>query len=342
MTLKKSLLIALAIAIAVLFSVFYFNSTVIALNQGQIISLYLGAIAWLMLFFITTNSVAITTNSTTYQTNTSNQVVQKASIDIDALSSNYANLLNTIQSELSEQISATKKELAQVKSMMDGAIDDLVDSFISLEATTRIGQNLVKQMASSETDDKDDLNPFKDRQTQSAKLLHDTSAILKTLIKNAKQNLTLSTSLMSENIGNAANSKLLSELRLSSEVLNKETKTVASKVIEAIAENKAILSLVADELIITTTQIEKDVQVAVKSLQFQDMTTQLIVQCGERLNVMQEMLNAIDLFSKKIMMGDSAYVSQTKLNMAREELSQKSQVRMKQFNVDAGSVELFD
>ena len=342
MTLKKSLLIALAIAIAVLFSVFYFNSTVIALNQGQIISLYLGAIAWLMLFFITTNSVAITTNSTTYQTNTSNQVVQRASTDIDALSSNYANLLNTIQSELSEQISATKKELAQVKSMMDGAIDDLVDSFISLEATTRIGQNLVKQMASSETDDKDDLNPFKDRQTQSAKLLHDTSAILKTLIKNAKQNLTLITSLMSENIGNAANSKLLSELRLSSEVLNKETKTVASKVIEAIAENKAILSLVADELIITTTQIEKDVQVAVKSLQFQDMTTQLIVQCGERLNVMQEMLNAIDLFSKKIMMGDSAYVSQTKLNMAREELSQKSQVRMKQFNVDAGSVELFD
>jgi len=342
MTLKKSLLIALVIAIAVLFGMFYFNSTVIALSQGQIISLCLGAIAWLMLFLNTTNPIAITTNRNSYQTNTSNQLAQTTSTDINDLSSNYANLLSTIQSELGEQIGAAKNELAQVKSLMDGAIDDLVDSFISLEATTRIGQNLVKQMASTETDHSDDLNPFKDRQTQSAQLLRDTSAILKTLIKNAKQNQALSASITIDNIGNGTNSKLLSALRLSSEVLHKETKTVASKVLEAIAENKTTLSMVADQLNTTTTQIEKDVQVAVKSLQFQDMTTQLIVQSSERLNVMQEMLNAIDLFSKKSMLGDSAYVLQTKLNMAREELSQKSQVRIKQFNVDAGSVELFD
>ncbi len=340
--LKKNLFIALIIAIATLFGVFYFSASSMALSKGQIIATGLGALAWLALFFTSTTTKANSSTPDSHQTSSANHLAQTSANDAEGLSSNYASLLNTMQSELGEQIKATKAELAQVKSLMDGAIDDLVDSFISLEATTRIGQNLVKQMAASETDSKDDLNPFKDRQVKSAQLLHDTSTILKKLMKDAKQNQAACASLTKENIADKAASKLISALQLSSGVLHKETQEIASKVATVIEENATTMSMVADEMAVTTTQIAQDVKLAVKSLQFQDMTTQLIVQCIERLNMMQEMLNAIDLFSKKSLPSDSAYVLQTKLTMAREELKQTSHVRMKQFNVDAGSVELFD
>jgi ATP-dependent Lon protease len=173
--------------------------------------------------------------------------------------------------------------------------------------------------------------------------MHDTSTILKKLIQDGKQNQVACSSLAETNVNtDPVSSKILVGLLLSSDLLHKETKAVASKVATVIEENKTTMSLVADEMAATTTQIEKDVRLAVKSLQFQDMTTQLIVQCGDRLSVMQEMLNAINLFSQKSAPGDSAYVLQTKLSMARDELKQAGDKRMKQFNVDAGSVELFD
>jgi hypothetical protein len=340
MMLKKNLFIALIITIATLFGVFYFSTS--SMGNGQIIIMCLGALAWLALFFTSAAAKPNALTPDSHQASSANHLAQASADEAEGLSSSYASLLNTVQSELGEQIKSTKAELTQVKSLMDGAIDNLVDSFISLEATTRIGQNLVKQMAASETDNKDDLNPFKDRQVKSAQLLHDTSTILKKLIKDAKQNQAACASLTKENITDKAASKLISELHLSSGVLHQETQEIASKVATVIEENKTTMSMVADEMAVTTTQIEKDVQLAVKSLQFQDMTTQLIVQCGERLDIMQKMLNAIDLFSKKSMPGDSAYVLQTKLSMARDELKDTSHVRMKQFNVDAGSVELFD
>jgi hypothetical protein len=341
MMLKKNLFITLIIAITTLFGVFYFSSSSM-LSNGQIIAMCLGALAWLVLFFTSTAAKPNSSTPGSHQAIRANHLAQTAPNATESFSSDYSSLLNAVQSELGEQINATKAELAQVKSLMDGAIEDLVDSFISLEATTRIGQNLVKQMASSETDSKDDLNPFKDRQIKSAQLLHDTSAILKKLIKDAKQNQAACVSLTNRNITDKAASKLIAELQLNSDVLHQETKAVASKVKNVIEENKITMSMVADEMVTTTTQIEKDVQLAVKSLQFQDMTTQLIVQCGERLNIMQKMLNAIDLFSKKSTPSDSAAALQTKLTMARDALKQTGQARMKQFNVDAGSVELFD
>jgi hypothetical protein len=341
MMLKKSLFIALIITIATLFGVFFFSSSNNVLSNGQIIAMCLGALAWLALFFSSTAAKPNSSTPRSHQATSANHLTQTSNDD-EGLSSHYASLLNTVQSELSEQIKATKAELAQVKSLMDGAIDNLVDSFISLEATTRIGQNLVKQMASSETDSKDDLNPFKDRQVKSAQLLHDTSTTLKKLIKDAKQNQAACASLTKENIADKAASKLISELQVSSGVLHKETQEIASKVATVIEENNNTMSMVANEMALTTTQIEQDVKLAVKSLQFQDMTTQLIVQCRERLNIMQEMLNAIDLFSKKSMPSDSAAELQTRLTMACDSLKQTGRVRMKQFNVDAGSVELFD
>ena len=83
-----------------------------------------------------------------------------------------------MQTEHNGQIVATEVELNQVKSLMDNAIDNLVDSFVSLKATTRIGQNLISHMISNENNNRDELNPFRDRQMKSQSLLKDTSAAL--------------------------------------------------------------------------------------------------------------------------------------------------------------------
>lgn len=318
MMLKKSLFISLIVTLATLCGLFYFSAPDSTLSNGQLVTLCLGALAWLVVLFLPNHSPQANANN---------------------LSSNFSDLLSNIQTELTSHITATEAELAQVKSLMDNAIDDLVDSFISLETTTRIGQNLVKQMASSKTDTKDDLNPFKDKQAKSQRLLQETSEILKKLMHDAKQNQLACTSLAESNKNiDAASSKILSRLLLSSDDLRKETKLVASKVADVIQENIDNLSLVADELTATTKQIEKDVQTAVKSLQFQDMTSQLIAQCGERQKIMQQILHTVNSIGSK----DSGQISVSALKAANAELKKISNVRMKQFNVDAGHVELFD
>ena len=83
-----------------------------------------------------------------------------------------------MQTEHIGQIITTEAELNQVKSHMDNAIDNLVDSFVSLEATTHIGQNLISHMISNVNNIRDELNPFRDRQMKSQSLLKDTSATL--------------------------------------------------------------------------------------------------------------------------------------------------------------------
>jgi phosphoglycerate-specific signal transduction histidine kinase len=99
--------------------------------------------------------------------------------------------------------------------------------------------------------------------------------------------------------------------------------------------------MVASEMAVSTKQIETDVQTALKSLQFQDMATQLIVQCDERMKVMQKMISAVHPIIGSASQNSTSDL-QAKLNMARDMLKQASNVRMKQFNVDAGHVELFD
>lgn len=260
-----------------------------------------------------------------------------ASLDAKQLISDFVEMFGALQDALCHQIAATEVELKQVKSLMDGAIDDLVDSFISLEATTRIGQNLVKQMASDVTDSKDELNPFKDKQLKSAQLLEETSQALNQLAKDVKENHVTCAMLAGKD--STANTKTaLGTLEASSSQISLEVKAVVSKINAVMAENKATIQMVADEIALTSSQIEKDVQTAVKSLQFQDMTTQLIVQCGERMKVMQEMLNSVRNISDN---STSSSDLQTKLADIKNIIKQAGKVRMKEFNVDAGSVELF-
>ena len=333
---KNKLLIALLLTILTIAGILFFQSSDAPFATGQVITLCLSALAWVTLFIYPTPAGSKQPIEASQSTNT----------DTSKLSSSMANLFSTMQTELNSQIVATEAELNQVKSLMDNAIDDLVDSFVSLEATTRIGQNLVSHMISNENNNRDELNPFRDRQINSQTLLNDTSELLKKLIKDTKQNKAVAASLADlEKLSDSDSSKTLAELQASGELLHKETKEVSYKVAGMIDENKAIISMVADEMAATNAQVAVDVQTAIKSLQFQDTTIQLITQCTERLNVMQKMLNTIEALGKSF--GNSSTTAQsvqdwqTKLTTATDNLKAASKVRMKQFNVDPSSVELF-
>ena len=333
---KNKLLIALLLTILTIAGILFFQSSDAPFVTGQVITLCLSALAWIILFIYPAPAGSKQPSQTSQSTNT----------DTSKFSSSMANLFSTMQSELNSQIVATEAELNQVKSLMDSAIDDLVDSFVSLEATTRIGQNLVSHMISNENNNRDELNPFRDRQINSQTLLNDTSELLKKLIKDTKQNKTTAASLANlEKLSDTVTSKTLAELQISGDLLHKETKEVSYKVAGMIDENKAIISMVADEMAATNAQVALDVQTAIKSLQFQDTTTQLITQCNERLNVMQKMLNTIESLGQSMGNSNTSAQSvqdwQTKLTTATDNLKAASKVRMKQFNVDPGSVELF-
>jgi hypothetical protein len=197
-------------------------------------------------------------------------------------------------------------------------------------------------MISSETNNRDELNPFRDKQLKSQTLLSDTSELLKKLIKDTKQNKAASASLAKlDKVSDNAASKTLIELQSNGDLLHKETKEVADKVADMMSENKAIIAMVAEEMAATNEQVAEDVQVAIKSLQFQDTTSQLITQCTERLDVMQKMLGTLESLGNSNTAAQSVQEWQTKLAAANDELKEASNVRMKQFNVDPGSVELF-
>lgn len=337
---KDKLLIALLLTIITIGGFLFFQSAEMSLATGQVVSLCLGALAWVALLAYPQQS------SSKHPANSSQGTNQSTNTDTASLSSSMTNLFNTIQTELNGQIVATEAELNQVKSLMVNAIDDLVDSFVSLEATTRIGQNLISRMISSETNNRDELNPFRDRQMKSQTLLNETSELLKKLIKDTKQNKTATASLTSlEKISDNAASKTLAELQKNGDLLHKETKEVSYKVADMIDENKAIILMVADEMATTNAQVAEDVQIAIKSLQFQDMTTQLITQCTERLEMMQKMLSSIESLGQTLGNSQTPEQSmqewQTKLVAAHHALKQAGNMRMKQFNVDPGSVELF-
>lgn len=340
---KKNLLFALLINVLMVLGLLYFAkpNAPIDMNyvtSGQISVICLAALAWIALLFfsnkLTVANQAVISSAATLPI-VPNLLAEAPLLNTNHVSSKLTDLLNTIETEFNLQIKATQAELAQVKSLMDDAIDDLVDSFISLEATTRIGQNVMMQLVASHNDNNaDELNPFKDKQIQSKQLLQDTSEKITSLIKSALQNEADCLHL------DAANNHI-AQLQSSSKLLSEQTQLVAKNVASVISENDANIAMVADEILVTSTQIEQDVQMAVKSLQFQDMTTQLIVQCGERQKIMQQMLAAVHELSIENTTINTEQDWQTKLALATEELKQVSKIRMKQFNVNAGSVELF-
>lgn len=364
----KKTFVAFIICLLSVGSILYFSLQNSTLSVEQIVILVLAALAWLGLFLFTRESSG--------QNFTSQH---SSKIDANSLTQEFSALISSIRAELSTQISATDAELTQVKSLMDGAIDNLVDSFISLEASTRIEQKLVMLLVSSQnSNDKDELNPFREMQLKSKQLLVETSQHLNKMIKDAKQNETVCKLIVSKEevaekaiedleatlakIGKTAETTLLNKVRdsaksmhnaindatqeanklhASSKLLSSESQDVAEKVTLMIEESGNNISMVADEIAATSQQIEKDVQVAIKSLQFQDMTTQLITQCGERQKIMQGMLDTINSINHDSTSKTSLNELQAKLAAAHAELKKTSQVRMKQFNVDGGSVELF-
>lgn len=355
---------------------FYFSDNTFVITKGQMVTFALSALAWLGLFLGAKGAKIQAFNSLKSQT-TGNQT------DAHQVNQAVISLLNSIKTELGAQITATNAELMQVKSLMDDAIDDLVDSFISLESSTRIEQKLVMLLASNVTEnDNDELNPFKDKQLKSRQLLSEISTKLSTLIKDAKHNesackaltgiehdaensiAALETlldkinksdmrlenkSLLVDEIRKQAHSlhslvgkagKTVDKLHADSKVYTKESKSIANKISEIMDENANNISMVADEIALTTAQIEKDVQTAVRSLQFQDMTTQLITQCSERQKIMQDILNTTSTIN--VDKHDSSLQDlQLQLSNAQSALKQLSKLRMKQFDVDSGSVELF-
>lgn len=377
--LKVNIYYALLLSVLTVFGVFYFSTHAFALNVGQIISLCLGAIAWLVLFMLSGKTASATSNP--LRLPSTNNISQQNQIEQDhvkMLGQALNALIDTVKAEFNVQLIATDAELKQVKSLMDDAIDDLVDSFISLEASTRIEQKLVMLLASNEAEnDNDELNPFREKQLKSKQLLNEIALKLNTLIKDAKHNesdckalntleqkakISINTiEQLLEKIGQNTQglfvddvrkharelhsaisnaSKTVNKLSADSKIYTQESKDISNKITKIMDENASNIASVADEMALTTTQIEQDVQTAVRSLQFQDMTTQLITQCGERQKIMQDILNtlsAANLHSNNASIADL----QAKLISAQADLRQASKVRMKEFNMDGGSIELF-
>ena len=364
--LNKNLLCALVISLLTLLGIYSFSNMSAVLNIGLIATLAVSTLAWLFLLMFSqyTSEKKLAKNQ---DTNTVAQTVNS--------------LFNAFQSELNTQISATEAELAQVKSLIDNAIDGLVDSFISLEASTRTEQSLLILLTSNELSDDSNSNnsamsPFKQKQLKSKQLLSDIASQLNTLIKNTNQNGLASKALKKiekeaestvknlelilDKLGNTVDAIFIDELRNNAHKLHSsinqagstadelyadsqlyalESKDIASKINLIMDENASNVAIVAEEIAAATMQIEKDVQAAIKSLQFQDMTTQLITQCSERQKLMQNILTSIDIGENNNNI--SIQELEVKFSAAHAKLKQVSSVRMKQFNIDGGSVELF-
>ena len=364
--LNKNLLCALVISLLTLLGIYSFSNMSAVLNIGLIATLAVSTLAWLFLLMFSqyTSEKKLAKNQ---DTNTVAQTVNS--------------LFNAFQSELNTQISATEAELAQVKSLIDNAIDGLVDSFISLEASTRTEQSLLILLTSNELSDDSNSNnsamsPFKQKQLKSKQLLSDIASQLNTLIKNTNQNGLASKALKKiekeaestvknlelilDKLGNTVDAIFIDELRNNAHKLHRsinqagstadelyadsqlyalESKDIASKINLIMDENASNVAIVAEEIAAATMQIEKDVQAAIKSLQFQDMTTQLITQCSERQKLMQNILTSIDIGENNNNI--SIQELEVKFSAAHAKLKQVSSVRMKQFNIDGGSVELF-
>ena len=369
--LNKNLVFALIISMLTAAGIYYFSEVNVALSIGQIVTLAMSMLAWLSLIHFQQHTYPSQTLLKSFLP------TGKKKTDENKLTNTLNLLVSSIQSELSTQIDATEAELAQVKSLIDIAIDGLVDSFISLETSVRVEQSLVMLLTSNESaTDNNELNPFKEKQLKSKQLLNDIASKLNTLIKNTNQNESASKALKKiekeaentvknlelvlDKLGNTVDAIFIDELRNSarklhssinhagstadtlyadSQVYARESKDIASKINTIMDENANNVALVAEEIAATTSKIEKDVQTAVKSLQFQDMTTQLITQCSERQKLMQSIVASVSIGE------DNSKVSiqdlEVKLSAAHAKLKQVSNVRMKQFNVDGGSVELF-
>lgn len=103
-----------------------------------------------------------------------------------------------------------------------------------------------------------------------------------------------------------------------------------------------VIQSVLEELDAATGTVEKNVQSAVTTLQFQDLSSQLINHSQQRLHVLQEILSGINNIDKKFIdQGNRIEHWHRKLGEARTLIERTRHNPVKQLNVDAGDIELF-
>ena len=363
---KHGFVINILMFVAIMFGLYYFRPDDTTFTIEQIATIFIGATVWGGLIAI---------NKPTAQ----EALLTPVASESIKLPQTLLTLFDAIKSDLDSQITTVEAELKQVKSLMDNAIDDLVDCFIGLEASSRTGQNLAMTLVSNQAENNhDELNPFRDRHLKSKQLLSETSEKLKKLVtdsklhENACNNLsklqksakttTENLSATLEKIAQTAPDELVNKVRDDAIKLNvyiadvnkisldlranntthaAESVYISDKIHEIINEISEITAAVGEELAKINTKIEQDVQIAVKSLQFQDMTTQLIVQCCARQKIIHSVLNSVYSVGHNGTNLVSIKDWQAKLGASYEQSKQSRNVRMKEFNVDTGSVEMF-
>lgn len=121
-----------------------------------------------------------------------------------------------------------------------------------------------------------------------------------------------------------------------------QSKQNVDSMMSRIKNRNAITMEVISELSATADAAEHNVQVAVTSLQFQDMASQLISHSSHRMNLVLSLLaEIVEIDSTKQQESDRVKRWQNKLIEAMELVKRAHHNPVKQINVDAGDVELF-
>ena len=121
-----------------------------------------------------------------------------------------------------------------------------------------------------------------------------------------------------------------------------QSKQNVDSMMSRIKNRNASTMEVISELSVTADAAEHNVQVAVTSLQFQDMASQLISHSSQRMNLVLSLLAGIvEIDSTRQQEPDRVKRWQNKVIEAMELVKRARHNPVKQINVDAGDVELF-
>src|SRR3990167_5405585 len=121
-----------------------------------------------------------------------------------------------------------------------------------------------------------------------------------------------------------------------------QSKQNVDSMMSRIKNRNAATIEVITELSVTADAAEHNVQVAVTSLQFQDMASQLINHSSQRMNLVQSLLAGIvEIDSTRQQEPDRVKRWQNKVAEAMELVKRARHNPVRQINVDAGDVELF-
>lgn len=183
---KNLPLFGLVISVAVLAAMYFMAAPGSTLNPMQWLVLGVGCIGWLTLL-------------ATSQKKKDPREWQPRAIDqeISSLADSFDGLLNILHEEFNGQINSTQDELQQLRTLLEDAIQKLIDSFTGLESTTRVQHGLVLQLTNvggennhdGETDPDHRTGAETPQQTKVTleKFLADTSTTLGMFVENTIQ-----------------------------------------------------------------------------------------------------------------------------------------------------------